>query len=304
MNQDGLENFFGCVRSCCHNSSSLIATHFRAAFTTVFVNNLSSTHSIKSNCEPDWSTPLLTDIHYLLLKKNNDESNTTNIDLTDTEDIHDIILKNTNVESNTPNIVKDNSITPDSNIVDEFENETYDSIIFQPEFSEQELNFINEEAISNLSTLVCNKLLKATMCDECRSTLETSSNLIHEENDIKYPSNLFVQNFKKIFCNIDESLQYICAEKCLKKKVVESLENVKLEEMGCPEHFVEMKLKFKEFSTIFGIISFCKRVNNLLSGKNKVYSDNFNLMEQLAFTCYKKKKGIGKYSDIYNELEQ
>lgn len=234
MNQDGLENFFGCVRSCCHNSLSLIATHFRASFTTVFMNNLSS-HSIKSNCEPDSSIPFLTDIHRLILQNNNAQTGI----LTNT---HHNILQNNNGESNTTDYVEDNTNSHVTNIVDEFENENYDPIIFEPQFSECELNSINEEAISNLSKLVFDKLLEATKCDECRLTLLTS------KNGIKFPSNAFFKNFENVFCIINESLQYICAENFLKKKILNSLQNVELKEMGCREHLTHIKKK------IYGVL--------------------------------------------------
>ncbi len=294
MNQDCLENFFGNIRSVCHNTKSVIATQFKTAFTTVFMTN-SMAHSMKSNCEPDSSIPLLTDIHLLMLQKGNV--------VNDKSPIENDISKNDGTASIGPNNcypynsdTNDNPNDVASNIIEDFDNQNYDPIIFEPEFSEKEINIIDEEAISNLSKSVFDKLLQNTHCDECRSTLETSSN----DNSIKFPSNLFVQNFKKIFYNIDESLQYICADKGLKKEVLKSLENVGLDEMGCENHLSCVESKFKEFSTIFGIISFCKRINNILSRKNKVYSEHFNLIEELAFTFHKKKKGIGKHSEKFD----
>ncbi|KAJ6645827.1 hypothetical protein Bhyg_01036 [Pseudolycoriella hygida] len=66
LNQHALENFFGSLRSC-QNSSSLIAMHFRAAYGTTFLKNLSSAHLIKSNCEADKSKPVITNLRNFIL---------------------------------------------------------------------------------------------------------------------------------------------------------------------------------------------------------------------------------------------
>lgn len=148
MNQDGLENFFGCVRSLCQNQSSLITTHYRSGYTTKVVNNSINMHSIKSNCEPDCSTSLLSDVHKIFLKN---------------ETVEDVNDANVN---NIPEII------------------IFDPIIFDPQFSEPNLNFLNNESISYNSTSVCRKLIEAIKCDECRETIET----LDIQNTIKYPS--------------------------------------------------------------------------------------------------------------------
>lgn len=68
--------------------------------------------------------------------------------------------------------------------------------------------------------------------------------------------------------------------------------------MGCLEHQDIVEHKFKEYSSIWGISSFCKNVNNFLSGKNLTFSDCSNFIEENAFNFYKKMKHIGKHSDV------
>lgn len=283
MNQDGLENFFGNVRACCQNKNSLLAGHFRGAFATVFMTN-STSHSIKSNCEPDSATPLLTDIHILLNSKNieNRNSETASNSSNNTDPI--------NVDSESLNRVNDNVVG--------FEMGSYDPIIFDPEFTEKNLDAIEQEAVFDISKHVFVKLLDLTdECDLCRENLESSLN--PSDDSVRIPSMSFTDNFKKIFCNIDQCLESICSEKCVKAKVLESLDGVELKKMGCISHYVHVERKFKEFATLFCIISFCKRINDILGNKIQIYSNNFNLMEQLAFDFVRKGKKVGKHSDVF-----
>lgn len=267
MNQDALENFFGCVRLC-QNSSSLIATHFRAAYGTSFIKNLSSAHSIKANCEPDKSKALLTDLNEFFLNYNNveNENHETGSNLTDSDDDDD-------------------------------------EIIFDPlhNFCNNEINFIDEEAISNVSSSVCDKMIKMTKCLECRRALETSSNLNAQYNfeTLKHPSHIFKENFEKLVSGINDVLPYICTEKCLKIKLLEQLDKIQIDKMGCPKHHEVVESNFKKQTALYGIVSFTKNINDLLNGKNKILPPNYNYVEELAYIFSQKKKHIGKHSDIF-----
>ena len=190
-----MENFFGCVRSC-QNSSSLIATHFRAAYGTTFIKNLSSAHSIKSNCEPDTSTPLLTNLRNFFL--NYDK----------------VVVETDSNESDT-------SDGDDCN----------ESVIFDPlhNFSNNDVNFITSEAISNVSSLVCDKMLKIIKCKNCRKTLEICFK--PGDETVKHPSDVFKKNFEKLLSGINDVLPVICVEKCLRKKLLEQMDKIEIDEM-------------------------------------------------------------------------
>lgn len=278
MNQDGLENFFGCLRSCCQNSSSLIAIHFRSAYVTTFVNNLASAHSIKSNCEQDLSQPLLTDMHEFFLndkrcKKDTDE-NDDNFNLK--------FSKNDGYEYD------------------------YDPISINIKFSDMEVNSIYDETLSNAASIVCDKVLKATICRKCRETLETTTSQGQEiksdhQNTINHPSDLFIKNYIHLANAIDIILPEICEQKFLKKKLREYIDddNIDIDRMGCSKHHEEVEVKFKECCLIYLIISFCKKINDHLSGKNLILARNANIIETSAHKFFQKKKHIGKYSEIF-----
>lgn len=220
-------------------------------------------HSIKSNCEPDCSTSFLSDVHKIFLKKENVQG-----------------LTSANVNNHSEEII-------------------FDPIVFDPQFSVPNLNFLNNESISNISTSVCRKLIQAVKCNECRDTIETSSS--HDFQDtIRYPSDVFISNFKNLFCSINDVLPHICHEKCVRKQLIELTVDVTIENMGCSNHFEELNKKFREQTIIFGILTFCKKVNDFLSAKNKVLAPNCNFIEELAYNFKNKKNDIGKYSEIFN----
>lgn len=270
MNQDALENFFGCVRSC-QNSSSLIAMHFRAAYGTTFIKNLTSAHSIKSNCEADTSTPLITNLRKFFL-------NYDNVD------------------------------TPDSNendSDDDEDDERYNDDVFDPlhNFSVADVNFISSEAIANASGSICEKMLKITKCINCRKTLEMpwKKNDKSVSETLKQPSDLLKNNFQKLVHGINDVLPNICVEKCLKRKLLEQLEKIELDAIGCEEHDEVVGRNLKKQTALYGIVTFTKNVNDLLSGKNITLPPNYNYLEELAHIFNKKKKRIGKQSDILQD---
>jgi hypothetical protein len=58
LNQDALENFFGCIRSHGVRNTNPTCTSFEASFKTFIVNNFVSPHA-RANCEEDESTEAL-----------------------------------------------------------------------------------------------------------------------------------------------------------------------------------------------------------------------------------------------------
>lgn len=267
LNQDGLENFFGCVRSQCHNSSSLIVPHFRSAYASTFVTNANSVHSMKSNCEADIYTPLLTNVHrffldYISSEQKNDLNDSNSTDLSD----------------------------------DENEPEFFDPL---HNFNEKEITAINDEAASNDASLVCDKMMKMVKCKKCRKTIESKSpNQNYDELDApKKPSDVFQSNFRILICGINDILPDICTEKLLRHKLMQQLDKIEIESIGCSEHCEYVTSKLIEQTAFYGIVSFTKNINDLLSGKNTTPPHVDSYLERLAYTFKQKNKGIGKHSE-------
>lgn len=274
MNQDGLENYFGCLRSYCH-SSSIIPMHFRSAYSTSFINNLSSSHSIKSNCEPDLSKPLLNEMNEFFLSDNNENNDT---------------VEAKSVDSNL-NCIKNDGYEYD-----------YDPITIDVEFCGKKINCLdNNSVLSDSCNTVCNKILQVTDCHKCRKSLETP---IYQDktsqNTINQPSDLFKKNFLNIINDVNIILPQICEQKLLQKKLLKYINDDKnIDKIGCSRHNAYIDLKIKEFTIVSGIQSFCKNINDFLSGKNLKLTNASNFIEEKAFKFNQKKKQVGKHSDIF-----
>lgn len=259
MNQDALENFFGCVRSCCHNSSSLIATHYRAAYVTMFLNNLSSAHSIKSNCEADTSTPLLTKVHRFFLKYNNDEEANA-ADVNESFD-NEVIFDPLHIYDNNDDLSNDSSI-------------------------------ICEKILRMTKCSSCRRVLETPSNNDDHNNED-----VYETP--KRPSDIFKINFQRIQYAINVLLPKMCAAKCLKSKLLEQLDKTEILKMGCPKHYEEVASKFIEQTAFNEIVTFTQNINDILSGKKQTLPTGYNYVQELAHIFHQKKKRIGKHSDIF-----
>lgn len=265
--QDGLENFNGCIRSNCQAAVAPIASHYCSAFTTIIINNLISADSLNANCKKDSATALLTDIHdYILgLKKNTD---------------HD--------QSNIPINI--------ASILD-----VDDDIIFEPESIDYDVDFIETEPMCYMSSMsvtslcgtVCREILLKTDCSDCKIKMQAVENTM-------YPSAIFIENFKTLFTYASSYVPYFCHEKSLKKVLMFYLnKNVDCGAVGCFIHNQEIISEMKELTVSYCLVNFCKEINQLLHGKNKVLPRNPSFMHVNALEYRKKRSKIGKHSDKF-----
>lgn len=189
MNQDGLENFFGCLREC--QSTKLVEMHFRSAYATSFINNLASAHSIKSNCEADSAKPLLSEMQDFFFSESERVENECG------------------QEENMDDCVFDCKLNKIGFKNDGYEYD-YDPISVNVKFSEKD----EIVKFTNASHSVCDKLFKVIKCLACRETLKTKT----IPNDICKPTDLFKQNFAEVNNLINIILPQICEQKFVKKK--------------------------------------------------------------------------------------
>lgn len=277
MNQDGLENFFGGIKSNCQVSKTPIPIHFRSAYITTILNNLTSGNSMKSNCEKDSSTSLLNDFHTFMLNQKSVNS--------DDKDISD---KN-------------------EDFFDEYD--FSETIVFEPE-PEEEFNFVENEEMTYISSLICDRLLQGIKCKVCVNNIQTfSKDSVHDiieisTSAISYPSETFISNLKKLLCGINYLLPEICTKTPLKKTLVADIKNIILDKMWCETHSETLKLQFINLTVHYAITTMCKYINDLLSGRTKTISDKLKEVQiykvALAFRKTKNKK-IGKFTDKFKD---
>lgn len=225
LDQDMIENLFGRIRSACQVAKTPTVCNLQTGYTTTMITNLTSSQSLKANCEKDSGSSLIHDLTSRLSAVSKDPSPEPFV---------------------TPNILYN-------------------------EFPESEFNFIEDEALLVL-----------------QSPTTAASVLIN-------PSQAFVDKFKIIFRRLALVLPFFCFEDSIKQKLLSQIEDIEMGQIGCIEHIDVLIVKMKNFTALFVINMFCKRVNNILSGKISL-SENPNAIEIAAFKFRNKKKGIGKYA--------
>lgn len=261
----------------------------------MIINNVTGTNSLHTNCEQDNSTSILENIHEFIVDCNKEVSK----DMMDTDEI---IAFDPNYHSGFDQeyldiddmIVFDpepdvEMIFTESNVVSKRE-DADDLIMFDPDFQNDTNNYFENESFARASSVICRKLIKITHCEECKNILhDTETSLI--------------ENCTKILRGLSQVIPHICSEQSIKKKLLASIESIKVDTLGCPDHFLQVTQKFKEMSADDSILSFCYDINSYLSGKTTVLTLNHNPIQKLAFHQFdqkRKKRKIGKYSDIFN----
>lgn len=267
---------FGCCKALC--GAKPIPAHFRTAYTTVIMNNLIGPVSENSNCEEDSFFALLSNINEMLLDYDEETERTD---------------KNSDIDNN-------NNIEQDDNQNVNQEDVMLDCIVFDPLFGEKEFNFIESESISNTSGTICRKLIEITTCEDCEASLQESDPQLNiDELDIIFPSKAFKIHFEKIFHAINTAIPHFCSEKSVKKKIISQVENIHVDAIGCEKHCKDMAIKLKELIATFALSAFCNTINNTLSGKISNLPAGYDHIQEKAFLFRKKKRGIGKHSDIF-----
>lgn len=283
MNQDGLENLFGCVKLCCQVGVSPTPTQFRTGFTTMVINNFCNKYSIHSNCEDDMSIPLTVDFHKFLMDYKDKEQSSY---------LEDIVLDQQFSEPNQSN--------HNSNLVDTGEISKLENIGLDPLFTVPDFNFVEDEAMSYLSSEICRNLIQITDCQDCIDNLQTTE--ISDSIIIRNPSAIFKRNFKYLYCAISNTIPNLCSEKSIAQKMLSNIESINMDDVGCPEHNTMILSKLKLYSVRHGIISFCNNINSLLSGNITIVPPKPNHIQDQALIFKEKRKHIGKHSDIFKKI--
>ncbi len=292
--QDGLENYFGCVKTC-NQTKKATPRGFRTGYATMTINNITGSNSLRSNCERDSSTSILSNIHEFIL----DHDKKGFVDM----DTDDCIVFDPMYESGPDEVengVNDFFVyNPDSDeemdlanckVVSK-SNDVNELIIFDPQIEDVELDSFGDTCISQSSRVICQKLarlIKFNQCIECKTNLKTDENVL-------------LQNCSKVLCSLNEIIPHICTENNLKKKLIGKISSI--DTLGCQNHNLEINLKIKELCVDHAINAFNHNINQFLSGKVDALPANCNHIQKLAFAAYdqkRKKKKIGKYSDIFN----
>lgn len=259
---DGLEKFFGCVKSCCQIACTPTLRQFTAGYGTMIFNNLIGAKSLSANCEEDSSVALL---------------------------------------NNVDDLIQEFNSKTESNVNETQQNSLFDVVVCDPQFEKRELNFFENESLSYTSNVICAKIVKCMFCKNCECNLQTDSNYPSPDFVKKFEiiSDIAMQIIP-IFSSEKKLIKIVSEE--VKKIYNEKVETNEVEEtgvLGCVEHEKEVTEKLYKFTIAHGLDIFCRNVNDLLTGKIKVLPKDPNGIQELAHSFWLKKKRIGKHSDLF-----
>lgn len=261
LNQDPLENFFGCIRSHGSRNVSPTPSGFESAFASLLINNLSSNHSVGSNCEED-DCKIFQSMD-CLLKKDLNDSISTEINYIDFDDINCEII-DFNDKRRNPRIISQLSY------VTGYVLKKAKQKVFKNCKKCKELLFNNNDA---------------TELNEYIRIREFSSSL----KSLTYPS----ENTIKLFSAIQDVLTSILKKKSelpsLKSYMTTILYTViDFNFLTCPDHRKELIEFIFEFGSRFFINNWCREVNFLLNGTRTEKADT-DIIKELASDYYQKR---------------
>ncbi len=284
--QDGLENFFGCVKAC-GQTNKLTPREYRTSYATMTINNITGTNSLRSNCEQDHSTSIVENIHEFILGCNKEPPK-------DTMEFDEFIAFDPidNGESNQECYGSDEMVVfecdEEMNLIETNAATHHDEVIvLDLQLENETSSYFESQALSLAACSIYRKMMKFNHCLECKNVLQETEAT-------------FIQNCVTILRKLDDIIPHLCSEYSVKKKLLANIESITTDTMGGPDHDLEMALKMKELSAGYILQHFCDDVNRFLSGKTDVLPINNNHIQELAIIHRRKKKRIGKHSDIFN----
>lgn len=243
------------------------------------INNITGSNSLQSNCEPDESTSMLTNIHDFITMYQQHPTDPQN-------ERFQQIVRHENHPNINPLIVSDNESDDDELSLVAYEPE----IDVEMGFLETHVDLSELQVISNAASRVCQKLFKTTKCKDCKDNFDLTD------------QKAMLESIETLLCKINEIIPNICFEESIKQKLVDRIKTVKIHVIGCAVHNEEIERKVKSLSVVHVIHAFCNEMNKILSGKTKTLPENPSDMHKLALEHRQKKKRIGKFTDKFIDL--
>lgn len=233
LNQDALENFFGCMRS--HSSCFVKLNCYQAdgVFKTLLINNLISYHAVGSNCLPDYGKGLFALKNFIEACDEIEESDV----------------------SNNPFLFENDELPhPQSSI-------------------KGRKHCFSFEIKRKLSVLFAKKLLEkhnSGQCAECKKTFfQAERDVVSGDILLNSAMDYFERGFIQATSVCFRILPLICFRRQLSATLMDHvLKKVDFEWMKCYKHRSTLSEMFLMFVIIYCINKWCNHLNRLLNGSS------------------------------------
>lgn len=254
------------------------------------INNITGTNSLRSNCQPDESSSILSNVHEFISMCQDLPTDTNGVSLVQSMPSgNDDVSLYAEVQWETDGLSsmilfepEDDDDICSSTDIQPRTGETMDS---DSEFLETNVELSQLEVGSFDATWVVQNFFRTTSCKECRENFDLTDR------------NATLVSIQRLIEHLNSKIADICSEESLKAKLHASVEGLKVHVIGCSDHtdVIERKVKFLSVDRV--VLTFCNNINKILSGKIESLPDKATPIQKLAFQHRIKKKGIGKHSD-------
>ncbi|CAH1731684.1 unnamed protein product [Aphis gossypii] len=236
FNQDPIENFFGSIRSHGVRNIKPTCANFISSFKSLVINNLTSSHSIGSNCENDDCNGVLDNLKEFLFN-----DNLTGIH--PLEDAEDAIIT---LEIPIPNQQPYASINSNSRA-------------YVTGWVMKKIKKITKNCHHCMTTMHSDAVLKEHMVIQAR---------MYEDCNLQYPNEEAMSIFSYIIQMFNFNFHKFVFKSYLKKSLNESLvQNLPLNYLTCPFH--DLTDIFIKTTTNLLIYSYINHINRILTKGEK-----------------------------------
>lgn len=260
FNQDPIENSFGAIRSLGYRSNNPSTQKFSSAYKTLMLNNLTTTHSVGSNCEEDLSEGTLAS--YQILFSNSSDDNTEN---------------QNHMPRVADGLVKSKTVcTPDLSYL-----------------KLQTQNYVAGFIIKKLNQILF-KNCKICLSQICTNNISkpheiTMAREYNKQLNLKYPNLTFCHLIQGITDLIFAQLPSICHRLDYKTILMSKIqEQFNLEIISCPVHSSDFKTKILNYSIKLITNHWCVEINRILNGKKKINANEKDHIKIAAASRYNK----------------
>ena len=268
VNQDTIENFFGCIRSYGLRYNTPTCFQTEGLLKALIVSNLTSKHFIGANCLDDKATPLASLGTFTAATNTNTESSGARSQEFDEHSHSEEVLKE-----------KWSSLRVASRV--------------------QSAGRFAKMVLSEIKGIKdCNNCEKVFFCDDARNNENVS--LLQKNNfeAINVAAAIYIeQEFTRVINLVNRHLRLMCWKRHLRKVLTQFLlGRMDFEWVTCPQHCTLIAERFNQCIVVNCILKWCTYINRILTGQTFVTKGSS--MEIRAHKKYlttkKQKTGIEK----------
>lgn len=252
LNQDPLENKFGCIRSYGFRNNSPTCTNFVGAYKSLILNDMVASHSVGANCEEDDCEVLDNLKNYLFSSVSSGPSTSSlpgTIENTDGEGVF-----NESMAFTAPSTV-------DSTISDESAG----------------------ELLRKLGSFQCAECLSKQSATAWDPSFQGRIAPSKKFSDTYKFATILIYKY------LPDVAHQLGVGSILRSRLLSCID---FQNLACDEHYVHYGQKYCRHVVNTTVVAWCNSVNSYLSGKRCTATEAMDVIHALAFDYFRRKRGV------------